>query len=311
LFSLIDRFISGEIKNKGRDKSLATLLNYKAVKNHLEKYQVQKKYNVDFDTIVLDFFYKYTHFLKHDLDLATNTIAKEIKFLKLFMGEAVDLGYTTNSAFRHKKFFYSTEETDSVYLDTGELQALYDHDLSSNKRLEEVRDLFVFGSCVGLRYSDYSDVQAENIVERNGKFQIHMITKKTTEQVIIPCRKLVLDIFKKYGNNFNKLPRSITIDKFDRYIKEACRFAGFREKGRLLSDLNKELCDCISSHTARRSFATNLFLEGFPPYLIMKVTGHKSEKSFLSYIKVSKLEAANKLEEHWKKFEWDLEKVTV
>jgi len=255
--------------------------------------------------------YKYTDFLKKDLELAHNTIAKEIKLLKAFMSEAVDLGYTNNQAFRHKKFSVSTEETESVYLNRDEIMKLYKYDLSDNLRLEQVRDLFVFGCCVGLRYSDYSNIQRQNIKEENGKFKIYIQTKKTKNRVIIPCDAIVRDIFKRYGNNFNNLPRAISIDKFDRYIKEACRAAGLAETGRILADPEKELCDCISSHTARRSFATNLFLEGFPSYLIMKVTGHKSEKAFLSYIKVSKLEAAKQLEQHFEKYEWDLTKSMI
>jgi integrase len=41
----------------------------------------------------------------------------------------------------------------------------------------------------------------------------------------------------------------------------------------------------LSTHTARRSFATNLFLSGFPAISIMKITGHTTEKSFMKYIK--------------------------
>jgi hypothetical protein len=258
----------------------------------------------------LDFFYKYIHFLKHDLKLATNTVAKDIKYLKLFMGEAVDLGYTNNIAFRHKKFSHSGEEVDSVYLDRKEILKLYRHDFSNNQRLEQVRDLFVFGCCVGLRYSDYSRVQAENIVEKDGKYRIHIMPKKTSstsgDRVKIPCDNLVLDIFKRYGHNFNMLPRSIKIANFDQYIKEACRLAGLTEKGRLLSKPEKELCDCIASHTARRSYITNKYLEGVRPYLLMKITGHKTEKSFFAYLKLSKDEAAKQLEEHQMNYEWDL-----
>jgi len=85
--------------------------------------------------------YKYTDFLKKDLELAHNTIAKEIKLLKAFMSEAVDLGYTNNQAFRHRKFSVSTEETESVYLNRDEIMKLYEFDLSDNLRLEQVRDL--------------------------------------------------------------------------------------------------------------------------------------------------------------------------
>ena len=67
--------------------------------------------------------------------------------------------------FKHRKFSVEREETDAVYLTEKELHALYRFDLSDNKKLENVRDLFVFGSWVGLRFSDFSNIKAENIVE--------------------------------------------------------------------------------------------------------------------------------------------------
>jgi integrase len=61
-----------------------------------------------------------------------------------------------------------------------------------------------------------------------------------------------------------------------------------------------ELYSLISSHTARRSFATNYYLQGFPRLDLMKITGHKTEKSFLKYIRVSKLDTAMRLSAHIK-----------
>jgi integrase len=61
------------------------------------------------------------------------------------------------------------------------------------------------------------------------------------------------------------------------------------------------LYECISSHTARRSFATNLYLDGYPTIEIQKITGHKTETSFMKYIRVTKLDAAKRLSAHMKK----------
>ena len=301
LFKLIDRFISGEIKHRGRKKSKGTLDNYKYFKQHLEGYQASKKVKVDYDTISLDFFYKYTSYLADDLGLNNNTIAKDVRLLKAVMGEAVDLEETGNYIFKHKKFVYSEEETEAVYLTEKEIVKLYDLDLAANKRLEQVRDLFVFACFVGLRFSDYSNVQPQNIVEIEGELYVRMLTQKTQERVIIPCNPTVQAIFVKYGENANKLPRAPSNQKFNDYIKEVAELAGLKEKGRLSMKPDAPLHDCISSHTARRSFATNLYLSGFPVLDIMKITGHTTEKAFLKYIKVSKLDTAKRLSEHYKK----------
>jgi integrase len=61
-------------------------------------------------------------------------------------------------------------------------------------------------------------------------------------------------------------------------------------------DLKKWLV--IRTHTARRSFATNAYLSGIPMRDIMQITGHHTTESFLRYIRVTKLETAQKLKDH-------------
>jgi site-specific recombinase XerD len=77
--------------------------------------------------------------------------------------------------------------------------------------------------------------------------------------------------------------------------------AGLRETGRLASDLSKPLHQCLTSHTARRNFATNCYLAGMDSRMIMAVTGHSTEKSFQAYLKVSRDEYAKKMREHMKR----------
>ena len=57
--------------------------------------------------------------------------------------------------------------------------------------------------------------------------------------------------------------------------------------------------ELVTAHTGRRGFATNLYKQGFPALSIMQITGHKSEQSFLKYIKVTPREHAEKLKEFW------------
>lgn len=310
IFRLAERFIAGEIKFKGKDKSKSSLQNYAAVTKHLKEFQNKIKYQVNFESINLDFFYKYVTYLNGIAKLAPNSIAKDIAILKVFMGEAVDLGYTNNMQFKHKKFAYNEVDTDQVYLTEKEIIDLYRFDLSHNKKLEQVKDMFVFGAWVGLRFSDFSNIKPENIVQIDGEYFIKMITKKTTELVIIPCNPVVLDIFKKYNHNTNKLPKAISNQKFNDYIKVVCRMASeaenspiksLAEVGRLSTKPKMKLWECVASHTARRSMATNYYLQGFPTIDLMKITGHKTERAFLKYIRVSKLDTAKRLSIHIKK----------
>lgn len=310
LYNLIDRFIRGEIKRNGKEKSRGSINNYRTVKLHLQAFQKKHHYTVNFDTVTLDFFYKYVSFLRNEVKLAHNSIAKDISILKVFMGEAVDFGLTTNFQFRNRKFSFNEVEVESVYLTEPEILKLYEADFSGNKKLEGVRDLFVFGCFVGLRFSDFSDINPANIFSDENVKYLKVKTKKTGEDVIVPCHPIVLTIFRKYTTTTNHLPKAISNQKFNEYLKEVCRVAGFTEKGRLISQPEKELCELVSSHTARRSFATNFYLQGFPTLDLMRITGHKTEKAFLKYIKVSKLDTAKRLNQHINK-RWSVSHLRV
>lgn len=54
----------------------------------------------------------------------------------------------------------------------------------------------------------------------------------------------------------------------------------------------------VKSHTARRSFCTNAYLLDMDPIDIMEVSGHKSVKTFMNYIKADSLQKALKIASH-------------
>lgn len=307
LLNLIDRFVAGEILYKGRKRSAGTLRTYNLTKNRLLEFSRAKKYPLTFDSITVDFYYNFVKFLqdkKNDQggrQISDSSIGNSVKDLKTFMSEAVELDYTTNIQFKKKRFHKLTEETDAVYLTWDEIFKLYRHDFNSNPTFDAVRDLFVFGCCIPLRYSDYSTVKPENIIQHEGEHYISMPTKKTGERVIIPCNPIVMEIFNKYQGRENRLPRTISNQKFNQYLKEICEQVGLKEVGRLQTEPDLQLWECVSSHTARRSGLTNYYLEGVPVIDLMKISGHKTEKSFLTYIKVSKLETAKRVGAHIKK----------
>lgn len=298
LHELIDRFTTGEIFTvDGRKKAYSTLQTYKSTQNHLIEFEKKYRYPLNFDTITLDFFDKFNNYLIKQ-GIGNNSRSKYVKTLKVFMTEAVERELTTNLAFQRKKFNVKRTETEAIYLNNDEIQKLYKYDLSDRKGLEKVRDLFVLGCHVGLRFSDFSRIKPENIVTIEGEKFIKIQTQKTHERVIIPFNPIITEIFKKYKG---KIPTPISNQKFNDYIKDIAELAELNETGKLYKSPDKQLYECISSHTARRSFATNLYLSGFPTLDIMKITGHKTEKSFMQYVKVSKEETAKRLSKHHKK----------
>lgn len=282
----------------GRFVTLRTVQAYKKFKEYLQQFEEKQKRKYDFENIDLDFYEDFTAYLR-STGLATNTIGKYIRILKAVLNEAAEKGVNKTMAYKSHRFKVVEEETDSIYLTEDELKKLYELDLSGNKRLERVKDLFLVGAWTGLRFSDFTRIKKENI---KGDY-IEIEQQKTGKRVLIPLHPVVLDIWNKYGE---QLPPNITNQKLNDYIKEVCELAelnNIEHKAITKSGIKRSTAykkwELVSSHTARRSFATNLFLSGFPTLSIMQVTGHKIEKAFMKYIKVTPEQHAKLLRLHW------------
>ena len=118
-----------------------------------------------------------------------------------------------------------------------------------------------------------------------------MLQKKTETPVTIPIHPKVKRILEKRQGEF---PLRLRDNDYNKYIKKICKLAEINEvvKGRVkISRDGKQRGvsgfyrkhELITSHVGRKSFATNLYGKISTP-LIMSVTGHKTEKTFLMYI---------------------------
>jgi integrase len=235
-----------------------------------------------------------------DKGLGTNTIGSYIKNVKVFMNEAFDRKLTTNIEYKNRRFKTIEEETESIYLTKEEIAEIYSFDLSDNKKLDNVRDMFIIGCYTGLRYSDLMLINDKNLIDKNTKLKIK--TEKTGELVIIPLHKYIREILKKHNGIPNYM---ISNQKMNEYLKELGELVGIKDKvlisstkGGVKQNQSFKKFELITVHTARRSFATNAYLMDIPSISIMKITGHRTEKAFLKYIKISQEDNANKLINH-------------
>lgn len=265
---------------------------------YIGQYEAANGVYLGFDDIDQDFLSSFVAFMQ-SLNKATNTIAHKVICIKAVMRAAVERGLTDNERWRF--FRNSTEQTEAVALNEEELALIHDHDFSDDPRLERVRDLFLVGCWTGLRFSDVTRIKRENIHDGF----IDITQSKTYGRVVIPLHPVFKEMWEKYGG---ELPTDISNQKFNDYIKDVCKEVGLKEgvlksitRGGRRRTTRYEKWQLVSSHTARRSFATNLYRSGFPSISIMQITGHKTETAFLRYIKVSKIEHAKMLAEHWGK----------
>ena len=166
-----------------------------------------------------------------------------------------------------------------------------------------MRDLFLVGCFTGLRFSDFSILKTDQI--KDGYIEIKEQTK-TGNPVVIPIHKVVQNIINKHDGN---LPRAITNQKFNQYLKEVGikvpslhnHFDTTITKGGLKISKRLKKYELLTTHSARRSFATNEYLNGTPTITIMAITGHRTEKAFMRYIKLNPTDHAQLLKLHWEK----------
>jgi integrase len=288
-------------KHMERSKSIrkpSTVKQYQNGLNKLRAYEKTKRTRLTFETINHDFYNSFIEYCMKNLNLSVNTIGTLIKNIKMWMGTAYEEGLHTNMTYTSRSFKKLVEDAETIYLTEEEL-GLIRTTIMPNPYLENTKDIFLLACYTGVRSQDYHKLNKDNFINEGTMLKVR--TEKTDEEVIIPLHPIAKSIIEKY----NGTPRMISNQKFNKYIKEVCRIVGITELtsitrtcGGKKKKILKPKCEFVSSHSARRSFATNAYKAGVPTLAIMAITGHRTERVFLRYIRVSKEEHANIISKH-------------
>ncbi|NRD19331.1 site-specific integrase [Winogradskyella eckloniae] len=276
-----------------------TIRSYKQTVNRLKEFNTRVNYNLDFESINLNFYYTFIKYLE-DNNYSVNTIGKHIKNLVTILNRATEDGINTNLKYKHSEFKMVSEETVSIYLTEADIDALYKTDLSKTKDWELARDIFLIGYYTGQRVSDYNGITKDQIKTFNGKEVFEFKQQKTNKRVYVPIHRRVKEIMEQRYNGFP--PRKLNNPDINEYIKEAGRKAEINEQVTITKTVGGKKTSetvpkhkLIVSHTARRSFCTNAYLSKMPTIDIMSISGHSTEREFYKYIKVTPQERAVKI----------------
>lgn len=269
---------------------------YDSIIKHINEFSAIFDCDIFTNSITEDFLEDFICYLE-DCGLRHNTIKNYVEKIQDMVRKAIQYNYAVDPTFKEIKL--KGEESFSVFLSMNDISRIYYYKFQKqdNRRAKEkLRDMFVIGCLTGLRYSDYSTLIPENF---QGNYLIKR-TKKTNITVRIPLHDYVKEIFCKWDG---QIPSGYDIRYFNAYLKLIMKEVGFNEKftysftkGGELQTVTKHKWELISSHTARRSFATNMYLTGrMKTYEIMKCTGHQSEANFFRYIKVTHDDVARQI----------------
>ena len=286
------------IRHKGRPICAARLNHYKQVLKNLQGMGAD---GVTLDKCDKSFYDSFVRYMYRE-GYKQNTISTRIKCIKSVIN-SLPMAERVNCEFvEPKKCKAVMEDIDNIALNENELQALAVLDLANNPYLDRVRDQFLLLAWTGCRYSDLAKLTRRYIVKEDGDDVFSLEQQKTGAKVVIPILPPIVPILEKYDY---QPPKPISNQRFNDYIKEVAHLAGLddevttthtqQDKGEFAPgrvETRRPKWQAVTAHTARRSFATNMYKRGFPTLAIMAITGHKTEKSFLTYIKVSEAENA-------------------
>ncbi len=301
LIQAVEDFIAAApttIRHKGKPICAARLNHYKQVLKNLQDMGADGVTIERADKAFYDSFVRYMFANGYK----QNTIATRVKCIKSVIN-SLPMAERVNCEFvEPKKCAAVMEDIDNCYLDENELQALADLDLADNPHLDRVRDQFLLLAWTGCRYSDLGKLTRKYIVNEDGYDCFKLEQQKTGAKVVIPILPPIVPILEKYDY---QPPRPISNQRFNDYIKIVAKMAGLddevavshtqQQKGEFVPgrvETRRAKWQAVTAHSARRSFATNMYKRQFPTLAIMAITGHKTEKSFLAYIKISESENA-------------------
>ena len=297
------------IKSKEKKVSKATLTVFQNVKHHLQAFEESSGRKVEFKTLDYDFYSLFVDFLTFDYvhrrkkaittGLRVNSIGKTIKQLRVFIKDRVRRKIIETIDLTD--FRIPEEEPDAIYLSHEEIGKIYHTHLSDSPELIQYRNLFVLACLTGLRFSDFSMLKPEDL----RRDMLYKKQEKSDHWVVIPLRDEAKEIF---SQEFKEAIPQLSNPEFNKNIKVIGKLAGLNQLIKFsYKKGNKNIVDVrpkynwITSHTARRSFCTNEFLAGTPIKLIMNISGHKKEKDFYKYIRITPEEAANRIKNLWEK----------
>ncbi len=290
------KFFNFYIKQREQELKETRIKSINSIKNRLLDFEKQTSKTILIKNVNDNFKKEFILFLQDIKGYAKSTIQASLKIIKHICDYANSKGLETHRDLeniskyevKRKPFVYLTEEEVSK-IETLELE----------ERLNNVRDWFLISYYTGQRISDFMQFKPKMVEVINNKPVINFKQSKTNKIMTIPLLEGAYNIFLKRNKQF---PKPISDQKYNDYLKEVCKLAGITEMTKGTKLIEKEegfrkvkgsypKYELVSSHIARRSFATNYY-DKIPTSILTLLTGHSTEKQLLEYIQKSEKDKA-------------------
>lgn len=262
----------------GQEFAPGTLERYKTSLRHTKDF-IKWKFNssdIDIRNINHAFITEYEFYLRSVRKCTNNTAVKYIKNFGKIIRICLANGWLDKNPFANYKA--KVKEVERVFLSKEELEKVVTK-IFRTKRLNQIRDIFVFSCYTGLAYADVKKLDNSQIaIGIDGGKWIYTNRQKTDTRSNIPILPMAQAILDKYENdieciNKGKLFPVLSNQKMNEYLKEVAT----------LCEIEKD----FTYHTARHTFATTVTLNnGVPIESVSKMLGHKDLKTTQHYAKI-------------------------
>ena len=187
----------------------------------------------------------------------------------------------------------------NTWLNDSEIERIIAY-IPANDTERLVKNQFIMGCVTGARHSDYMNFTRENVVGE----RLVYVSIKTHIQAEVPLSKVVERLIAE-NEMFYIAGKEVSDPTFNKTIRKICRKLGMNERLKLYRAgefVEGAKYEFISCHTARRSFATNLYLRGADLYAISKMMGHSSVTMTEGYISCGLRDLSDNILDYFKTF---------
>ena len=264
-----------------------TVRTYKSLFRIVKVYEFEKSERLYLNSIDKYTAESFTRFLKIEKQYSDNYCGQLLKLLKIILRDAEKSGLEVHP---YSNYIESFKQKSSDRI----LHVLNPVEIKTLKELQYIPEAYqdsykwlLIGLCIGQRVSDLLKLSPNNLRKAPTGLYIDIVQQKTKKAVTVGVADpLVIQVLE------NKFPKRVSQVVFNKQIKSLCKMAGIdglvsgfknNPKTRRKEVVSAPKYEFITSHIMRRSFASNYYGKIETP-LLMNITGHSKESTFLTYI---------------------------
>jgi len=264
-----------------------TVRTYKSLFRIVKVYEFEKSEKLYLNSIDKYVAESFTRFLKIEKQYSDNYCGQLLKLLKIILRDAEKSGLEVHP---YSNYIESFKQKSSDRI----LHVLNPVEIKTLKELQYIPEAYqdsykwlLIGLCIGQRISDLLKLTINNLRKAPTGLYIDIVQQKTKKAVTVGVADpSVIQLLE------NKFPKRVSQVVFNKQIKSLCKMAGINglvsgfknnPKTRRKEVVSAPKYEFITSHIMRRSFASNYYGKIETP-LLMNITGHSKESTFLTYI---------------------------